>query len=87
MDRLAAFAQQCPPGTPWLEQVQLLHSETPLAETLPLHEPTRHPLLAQLRAARQAGYTTLTVQLSGTGLDIAVGRRRERPHRRQQASR
>jgi len=80
LDQMAAFAAQCPPGTTWLEQVQLLHTETPLAEPLPLHEPQHQPLIAQLRAGAAAGYTTLTVLLSGTGLDLAVGRRRTRTH-------
>jgi hypothetical protein len=78
LDRMAAFAAQCPPGITWLEQVQLLHSETPLAEPLPLHQPQHHPLIAQLRAGAAAGYTTLTVLLSGSVLDLAVGRRRTR---------
>jgi hypothetical protein len=79
LDRRAAFAQQCPPGTPWLEQVRLLRTQaTPLTYALRLDEPTRNPLLDQLRTAFLAGATTVTVLLSGTGLDVAVGRRRER---------
>lgn len=79
LQRPAAFAQQCPPGTPWLEQVRLLPTEaTPLTYVLPLDEPTGNPLLDQLRAAHLAGATTVTVLLSGTDLSIAVGRRRER---------
>ena len=79
LDRRAAFAEQCPPGTPWLEQVRLLRIEaTPLTQVLPLDEPTHNPLLHQLRAAYLAGASTVTVLLSGTGLSIAVGRRRER---------
>src|SRR5690242_18780200 len=57
LDRLAAFADQRPPATPWLEQAQLLHTETPLAAVLPLVEPTRRPLLEQLRAGAAAGAT------------------------------
>jgi len=83
LDTLAAFADECPPGTPWLEQVTLLHREADLAELLPVHEPADNPLLAQLRAAVDAGYTTATVILSGAGLDIAVSRRRHRAPRRQ----
>src|SRR5436305_720890 len=78
LHRPAAFAAECPPGTPWLEQVHLLHGEHPLVEALPLHEPADNPLIAQLRAAAEAGFTTLTVILSGTGLDIAVSRHRDR---------
>jgi hypothetical protein len=85
LDRRAAFAQQCPPGTPWLEQVRLLRTEaTPLTHVLPLDEPTGNPLLGLLRAAYLAGATTVTVLLSGTGIDIAVGRHRERPTRHPQ---
>jgi hypothetical protein len=80
VDRLAAFAQQCPPGTPWLEQIQLLRSATPLTQVLPLHQPQRHPLHAQLHAGATAGYTTMTVLLDGTGISVAIGRRRERTH-------
>ncbi len=74
----AAFAAQCPPGTTWPQQTRLLHTGTPLAKPLPLHEPHRHPLIAQLRAGAAAGYTTLTVRLSDSGVDLAVGRRRSR---------
>jgi hypothetical protein len=85
LDRRAAFAQQCPPGTPWLDQVRLLRTETiPLSYELPLDEPESHPLLGQLRVAYLAGATTVTVLLSGTGIDIAVGRRRERAIRHPQ---
>ncbi len=85
LDRRAAFAQQCPPGTPWLDQVRLLRSETtPLTHVLPLDEPAGNPLLDQLRGAYLAGATTVTVLLSGTALDIAVGRRRERATRHPQ---
>jgi hypothetical protein len=80
LDRLAAFADRCPPATTWLEQVQLLPTETPLAAVLPLVEPTRRPLLEQLRAGAAAGATTLIVLLSGTGVDVAVGRHRHRGH-------
>jgi hypothetical protein len=52
---------------------------TAVTHVLPLDEPARNPLLDQLRAARLAGATTVTVLLSGHGLDIAVGRRRTRP--------
>jgi hypothetical protein len=56
LDRRAAFADQCPPGTPWLEQVRLLRPEaTPLTHVLPLDEPAGNPLLDQLRAAYLAG--------------------------------
>jgi hypothetical protein len=79
-DQLAVFAEQCPPGTPWLDQIQML-GQTPLAEPLPVHEPTGHPLIEQLLAATRAGHTTLTVLLSGTGLDLAVSRRRHRTGR------
>ena len=51
---------------------------------LPLDEPTGNPLLGQLRAAYLAGATTVTVLLSSTGIDIAVGRHRERPTRHPQ---
>jgi hypothetical protein len=78
---LAAFADQCPPGTAWLEQVQLLHREGPLAEVLPLHEPAGNPLIAGLRAGADAGFTTWTVILSGADLTIAVSRHRDRSHR------
>jgi len=86
LDRQAAFAQQCPPGTPWPEQVRLLRTEIPLMHVVPLNEPTSDPLLHRLRAAQLAGATTLRVLLSDTGLDVAVVRRRERstarnPHR------
>ena len=84
LDRRAAFAQQCPPGTPWPEQVRILRTEaTPLTHALPLDEPG-NPLLQQLRAAYLAGATTVTVLLSSTGIDIAVGRHRERPTRHPQ---
>jgi hypothetical protein len=80
LDRRAAFADQCPPGTPWLERVRLLRTEaTKLTRVLPLDEPAGNPLLGQLRAASRAGATTVTVLLSGQSLDIAVGRRRTRP--------
>ena len=78
---LGAFADQCPPGTAWLEQVQLLHREGPLAEVVPLHEPAGNPLIAQLRAAADAGFTTWTVILAGADLTIAVSRHRDRSHR------
>ena len=82
LDRRAAFAHQCPPGTPWLDQVRLLRTQaTPLTQQLPLDEPSHLPLLGQLRVAYLAGATTVTVLLSGTGIDIAVGRRRERATR------
>jgi hypothetical protein len=81
LDRPAAFAIECPPGTPWLDQVHLLHGEHPLAVALPLHEPDGHPLIAQLRDGAQAGFTTLRILLSGTGLDIAVSRHRDRSRR------
>jgi hypothetical protein len=80
LERWAAFADQCPPATPWLERVRLLRTEaTPVTHVLPLDEPAGNPLLNQLRIAHLAGATTVTVLLSGQGLDIAVGRRRTRP--------
>ncbi|WP_432830872.1 hypothetical protein [Dactylosporangium sp. CA-092794] len=85
LDRRAAFARQCPPGTPWLDVNRLLRTEAiPLRYELPLHEPTGNPLLGQLRVASLAGATTVTVLLSGTGIDIAVGRRRDRATQRPQ---
>jgi hypothetical protein len=80
LDRRAAFADQCPPGTPWLEQVRLLRTEaTPLIHVLLLDEPAGNPLLDQLRTAYLSGATTVMVLLSGPGLSVAVGRRRTRP--------
>jgi hypothetical protein len=80
LDRRVAFADECPPGTPWLEQVRLLRTEaTPLTHVLALDEPAGNPLPDQLRTAYLAGATTVTVLPSGPGLSIAIGRRRTRP--------
>ncbi|WP_426513103.1 hypothetical protein ACPPVO_22155 [Dactylosporangium sp. McL0621] len=80
LDRRAAFAAECPPGSSWLDQATLLRVEPiPLTHELPLDSPADHPLLDQLRAASRAGATTVTVLLSGTGVAVAVGRRRVRP--------
>ena len=79
LDRLVAFAHQCPPGTPERDQAHQLDDDgTPLPHALPLDEPTHQPLLQQLRAAHLAGATTVIVLLATTGPSIAVGRRRER---------
>lgn len=73
---MAAFAGQCQPGTPWSQQPYL--PETPVAMPLPLYEPLRHPLITQLRSGAAAGYTTLRVLLTDSGINLAVGRRRSR---------
>ncbi|MGI5243364.1 hypothetical protein [Dactylosporangium sp. CA-139066] len=79
LDRRAAFATQCPPGTPSRAQARLLRTEaTPLMHVLALDEPAGLPLLQQLRAGDLAGATTVTVLLSGAAPSVAVGRRRER---------
>jgi len=75
---MVAFAEQCPPGTPWLERVTLLRGEADLAEQLPLSEPESNPLIGQLHAAARAGRTTITVLIGVGGmLRLAVSRRRQ----------
>nr|BFE56375.1 hypothetical protein GCM10020063_009010 [Dactylosporangium thailandense] len=84
LERRAAFAAQCPPGTPSRAQARLLRTEaTPLTHVLALDEPASHPLLHQLRAGYLAGAATVTVLLCGAAPSIAVGRRRERSQHRQ----
>jgi hypothetical protein len=82
LDRQAAFARRCPSGTPWLEQIQRLRGPAPLAEVLPLYEPAHQPLLNRMRNMADAGHTTLTVLLFGTGVVIPAGPTNQSTHDR-----
>jgi hypothetical protein len=54
------------------------HREAAICEELTLYAPAINPLLAQLRAGADAGFTTFAVTVTTAGLDIASSRHRHR---------
>jgi hypothetical protein len=77
LDKPAVFARECTPATPW-QPAAPGNSEAALCEELTLCAPATNPLLAQLRAGADAGFTTFTVTVITAGLDIAMSRHRSR---------
>jgi hypothetical protein len=71
------FARECTPATAW-DTAPLRDADTVFCEELSLCAPGAHPLLAQLRAGDDAGFTTVAITVSATGVDVAISRRRAR---------